>query len=230
MPKLTLIIIGLAALLVVTVPLAARLLLPPILQPDLQAAPDDQTLISTIQYTPALQDVRQAVQLRLDAEWQVATITASELEQLLSTFGPNRSPTQQRAASTLRTGLDSDTTVISAAHRSGVTLQVVALKRNGLSLDEYLAEVGQQLSTEGATVHSNGIAATLRADRLPAARLDYSLTERDTNGQLTAVAGVQVATFDASAARLVIFTLTGQPGQHNELARLMSDILAGATF
>jgi hypothetical protein len=230
MPRLTLIIIGLAALLVVFVTLTSRLLLPSALQMELQAAPDGSTPMTALPHLPALLDVRQAVELHLNPEWQVAIVSAAALEQLLSTFAGNGAATLQSAASTLQSGLDNDATLISALHRSGATLQVVSLKRNGLHLERYLDEVGQQLSTAGATVHSRGIDATLRTDRLPAARLHYSFSAGEANGQSAAVSGIQIATFDASASRLVIFTLTGQPSQQNELELLISDILAVATF
>lgn len=230
MPRLTLIFIAFGAVLVVATTLIARLFFPPVLRPDLQAAPDDTPMIRTVQRLPALQDVRQAVQLRLDPGWSVATVTGADLEQVLRTLHPNWTSPQQPAVTVLLAGLDNDATIVSATHRSGATLQVVALKRNGMNLETYLDEVGQQLSTASATVHSSEIDATLRTDRLPAAMLHYSLTDGTANGNLAAVMGMQVATFDAPAARLVIFTLTGQPGQQNELAQLMGDILAAATF
>jgi hypothetical protein len=234
MPKLTLFIIGLAALLVVTVTFTARLLLPPVSQPEPPVALGDQTQAASVPHIPALQDVRQSVQLSLDAEWDTVILSATELEQLLEQLlyriGPGQGPAQQIAAASLLGGIDGEATVVLAAHRSGATLQVMALKRNELTLDAYLAAVGQQLSTAGATLYSSAVDATLRTDRLPAARLSYSLMEQPASDQPVAVTGVQVATFDASAARLVIFTLTGQPGQSEELAPLMGHILAAAAF
>jgi hypothetical protein len=230
MPKFTLFIIGLAAMLVVTVTLTARLLLPPVSQPEPQVALGDQTQTTSIPHIPALQDVRQSVRLSLDAEWDTVILSAAELEQLLYRIGPDQGPAQQTAAASLLGGIDGEASVILASHRSGASLQVVALKRNELTLDAYLAAVGQQLSTAGATLYSSGVDATLRTDRLPAARLSYSLMDQPASDLPVAVAGMQVATFDAPAARLVIFTLTGQLGQSEELALLMGHILAAAAF
>ncbi|RIK43991.1 MAG: hypothetical protein DCC55_03945 [Chloroflexi bacterium] len=230
MPRLTLIIIALGAVVVIATTLTARFLFPPVSHPALHPAPDDRAVTAEFQRLPALEDVRQAVQLRLGSEWRVVTITGRELEQRLLAFSPTQTPGRQRAAATLLGGLDDQATLISASHGSGATLQVIALKRNGLSLDRYLDEVGQQLATAGAIVHSRIVDATLRADHLPAARLHYSLAAETSYGQIASVAGVQVATYDASAARLVVFTLTGPPSQADELPLLMGDIVAAAAF
>ena len=89
---------------------------------------------------------------------------------------------------------------------------LIAVDRNGLSLERYASDVTEQLAAAGDVSDvQTAIDTTVRTDTLPIAYMRY--TKESAAGRQF---GYQIATFDASGDRIVIATLVTQDNDDGE--------------
>lgn len=180
---------------------------------------------------PALGDVTADVVLALPQEWQVVSWQRAELEPKFDGLRSNSVEKITAAAVTVAAALSDDTNILVATHRGepASTLTVMAVKRNGLSLERYVEAAVAKLELDGVMVNDAKIDTTWRADGLPVALLQYSLPEA-VAAPYPPQTGLQVVALDASAINFIIFTFTTPNERHADLASRFAEIIQATRF
>jgi hypothetical protein len=173
---------------------------------------------------PALLDVEESLQITLPPGWQQSSLDTKDLQErlqaiTLSDTGP------AKVAALLLSHVGRETVLATArlADVDDATVTVSAIARNGLTLKEYLNAAKDALIASGVQVHAANIDGSLRLDGLPVATMHYELATQE-------LAGYQVVAYDASGAKLIVFTFTAPTTDYAGLLPKFHEVVHSTKF
>jgi hypothetical protein len=182
---------------------------------------------------PALVNVHDRITLLLPADWQSSELTEAGLEErLVSTAAATGVAISASTLAPLQRGNSADTVILTMqwgterADEPAPALTVLAVVRNGLTLERYLDAVQSKLSASGAMLQHSGIDWQLRSDGLPVGVLHYTVPVAGG----PELAGYQVVALDSSAKHLVILTFTAAASRFAEVFPTVQQIVQTADF
>jgi hypothetical protein len=238
MQRLFFLLFGIGAFLVVTAAVLRPYLLP-------MAYPSPSTPLPPVQVdaaprfahvAPALVDVRASVHVQFPIDWQSTVLDATTLGVHLADIQASGNPELRPSATLMANGFGEDTAILTAVANNagdpahGTTLSVVAMKRNGLRLEQYLEETAALLTSRGAQIKHVEVETTWRVDRLPVGVLHYALPATALNQPFTPTDGLQVVTYSADGGRLVLFTFTTPAASIAALSERFGGLMRSASF
>lgn len=238
MQRVFFLLLGIGASLVVTAAVLRPYLLPmaigtpsaPLTPVQVNAAPQLAPL------APALVDVRASVHVPFPPDWQSIVLDAATLRAHLADMQASSNPELRPSATLMANGFGEDTAILTAVAKNAgnpalrTTLSVVAMKRNGLRLEQYLDETATLLTSRGAQIKHAQVETTWRVDRLPVGVLHYALPATALNQPFTPTDGLQVVTYSADGGRLVLFTFTTPAAPIAALSERLGGLMRSASF
>lgn len=241
MQRVVFLLLGVGLFLVVVAGALGQHLAPAALVPDAAPPPvaevNDGSLFASFA-APALVDVRTSIHVLLPDSWQSSLVDAKTMQTQLSQAATDASANASLSANAamLSSGLAEEATIFAAVTGNGSnpstdsTLSVIAMKRNGLRLEQYLEETAALLASQGAQIRFAQVETTWRADRLPVGVLHYTLPATALVHGAAPTDGLQVAAYSVDGAQLILFTFTTPAAPLAELSDRFGNLVRTATF
>ncbi|MCL4858697.1 MAG: hypothetical protein KJZ93_04795 [Caldilineaceae bacterium] len=238
MQRVFFLLLGIGAFLVVTAAVLRPYFLP-------MAYPSPATPLPPVRvdaaprfahFAPALVDVRASVHVQFPPDWQSTVLDAATLGEYLADMQTSGNPELRPNATLMANGFGEDVAILTAVANNasnpalGTTLSVIAMKRNGLRLEQYLDETAALITSHGAEIKHAHVETTWRVDRLPVGVLQYSLPATALNQPFTPTDGLQVVTYSADGGRLVLFTFTTPAAPIAALSERFGGLVRSARF